>query len=657
MAETLGPYTLERRIGSGGMADVFLARGPAGVCVVKRPHPQLATNPDFIRMFLDEASLLAQLTHPGIARVFDLGHQGDVYYLAMEYVPGFDLMTISLEYERQGEFIAPELAARVVADAAAALHDAHEAKGARGQPLNIVHRDVSPHNILVSTAGAVKLIDFGVARQSAARHRTAAGLVKGKYPYMAPEQISGQPIDRRADVYALGLVLYELLTNARAIQGEQEIEQIDNARLSRIRPIEQLRPNVPESLRRILAGCLHPEAAGRYATAQKVQLDLETWLRMEGKVVGQEDLLRLFRVVAADPAHQLPHAGLSGFTPGGLTPSDLARATTEEVAFPYGAPGTSAPGLPGASGVPRREVPLPMPSPQPVSPSKPGAPAGAPLPLSQVALPDTLPSMPQSAAPPLLPEPDPALRPTLVPPPTVDAPNPFAPAPAPARRSNAPWIAGGAAVLVLAAVAAFWLTGQEQREPVAPATLVAQPPSPAPAPAPPAPPPEPQVAVQPPAPGPAPRPDPAPRPTPPPAKKAELLVSPALDAEILLDGVRLQGGSAKLEPGKHTVVLKARDFGFQHTATRTVKAGEVWFVAPNVGELAVEVSPFGTLRINGVEIFKGYSAKTLRLWEGRYQLEAENQQTGQKLSRTVAVQGGQVHRESFNLLPPGGVSP
>ncbi|MEW6433673.1 MAG: serine/threonine-protein kinase [Myxococcota bacterium] len=303
MADRLGPYTLDKRIGAGGMADVFLARGPMGVCVVKRPHPQLCANAEFVRMFLDEASLLAQLHHPGIAQIFDLGHVRGVYYLAMEYVPGFDLMTISLEHERHGELIAPELCARIVADAAAALHYAHEARGKNGQPLNIVHRDVSPHNILLSTTGVVKLIDFGVARASTATHRTQAGFVKGKYPYMSPEQITGQDIDRRVDVYALGLVLYELLTNVRAIAGNTELEQIENARSARIRPIEQIRPNTPVPLRQILGGCLHPSPNGRYPTADHLRVDLEKYLQLVRQPVGQEDLLRLFRVVAAEVSH------------------------------------------------------------------------------------------------------------------------------------------------------------------------------------------------------------------------------------------------------------------------------------------------------------------------------------------------------------------
>ncbi len=306
MAEQLGPYLLETRIGSGGMADVFLARGPSGVCVVKRPHPHLCANPEFVRMFLDEASLLAQLHHPGIAHIFDLGQSAGVYYLAMEYVPGFDLMTISLEHERQGEFMAADLAAKVIADAAGALDYAHRAVGKSGKPLHIIHRDVTPHNILVSTSGEVKVIDFGVARAAKSMHQTAAGLVKGKYPYMSPEQITGQAIDHRVDIYALGLVLYELLTNARAIAGELEFEQIDNARSARIKPVEQLRPNVPEQLRQILGQALHPQPSGRYQTAAQMQSDLLNFLKTGRHVVGREDLVRLFRVVAAEASHQLP---------------------------------------------------------------------------------------------------------------------------------------------------------------------------------------------------------------------------------------------------------------------------------------------------------------------------------------------------------------
>lgn len=360
MAETLGPYTLDKRIGAGGMADVFLAHGPRGVCVIKRPHPHLCANEDFVRMFLDEAAILASLHHPNIAEIFDLGQVNGAFYLAMEYVPGFDLMTISLEHERQGELMAPELCARIVADVAGALHSAHDAKHPKtGQALNLIHRDVTPHNVLLSTTGVVKLIDFGVARAATATHRTQAGLVKGKYPYMAPEQITGQDIDRRVDVYALGLVLYELLTNTRAIAGNTEVEQIDNARASRIRPIEQLRPNLPMPLRQILASCVHPDRDGRYPTALALKEDLEKYLRFVGQPIGQEDLLRLFRVVAAEVAHlepgtppQLSPAEAQHTWSGARTeqeiPSDpgAAAAGHEELGFAPTAPSMRVPAIP-----------------------------------------------------------------------------------------------------------------------------------------------------------------------------------------------------------------------------------------------------------------------------------------------------------------------
>ena len=651
MAEPLGPYTLERRIGSGGMADVFLARGPMGVCVIKRPHPHLVHNPDFIRMFLDEASLLAQLSHPGIARVFDLGHQGDVYYLAMEYVPGFDLMTISLEYERQAEWVSPELAARVVADAATALHYAHEAQGARGQPLNIIHRDVSPHNILLATSGAVKVIDFGVAKQSSAMHRTGAGLVKGKYPYMAPEQVTGQKIDRRVDVYALGLVLYELLANSRAIEGDTEVDQIDNARASKIRPIEQVRANVPEPLRRVLAGCLHPDPAGRYPTANDLALDLETWLRMEGRVVGKDDLLRLFRLVAADPTHQLPHAGLPGFAADG---SDEGRATTEEVAFPYGAPGGSGPARPVP--VPRGDVPLPQPSPQPVPSSKPGA-AAAPIPPQELALPDTMPSLRKIEVPgPQAPtDPDPSLRPTLVPSPTTENQPPVAPAPPtaeqPARaKSNALLIAAAILVFVGGVLLTVRLLSPQKPVEGPPPVAVQKPPPEPPRPLPPVPGPDPGSAVPIPEPvvlrPPEPKPPPKPLSSP---EKARLSVSPGADAEVLLDGAPLAGLSAELKPGKHTVVLKARDSGATFKATKSVKAGESWLVSPGIAEVAVTIVPFGTLRVGGTEVFKGLSFKELKLWPGTYELEAENKELGKAQQKAVTVKDGDTLNLEFNL--------
>lgn len=343
-------------------------------------------------MFLDEAAILASLHHPNIAEIFDLGQVNGAFYLAMEYVPGFDLMTISLEHERQGELMAPELCARIVADVAGALHSAHDAKHPKtGQPLNLIHRDVTPHNVLLSTTGVVKLIDFGVARAATATHRTQAGLVKGKYPYMAPEQITGQDIDRRVDVYALGLVLYELLTNTRAIAGNTEVEQIDNARASRIRPIEQLRPNLAMPLRQILASCVHPDRDGRYPTALAVKEDLEKYLRFVGQPIGQEDLLRLFRVVAAEVAHLEPG------TPPQLSPAEAQHTwagarTEQEIPSDPGAaaaPGQEALGFaPTAPSLRLPAIPAPLPPPVPSQvapgPTEPQMKASAtPLPPSQ----------------------------------------------------------------------------------------------------------------------------------------------------------------------------------------------------------------------------------------------------------------------------------
>jgi eukaryotic-like serine/threonine-protein kinase len=305
MAEQLGRFALLNRIGSGGMAEVFLARGPAGMCVVKKMHARIAEDPDLVRMFLDEASLAAQLSHPGIARVFDLGESNGNYYFAMEYVPGFDLYTILEENLARKIFMEAEVAGRIAADLAGALHHAHEAVGARGQKLGIVHRDVSPQNILISTQGQVKLIDFGVARASQKLHQTRAGLVKGKAAYMAPEQVVGAAIDRRVDVYALGLVMFEMLTNHRAIVGEQEMEIILNARAGKLNELTEFRHDIPDQFRTIMMRCLSFRADNRPPTADHVRLELESWLEQTSRPVSRNQLAALLKVVPADPTHHI----------------------------------------------------------------------------------------------------------------------------------------------------------------------------------------------------------------------------------------------------------------------------------------------------------------------------------------------------------------
>ncbi len=617
MSETLGPYELQKRIGAGGMADVFLAKGPNGTCVVKRPHAHLCANPDFVRMFLDEAAILAQLHHPNIAQIFDLGAVKGVYYLAMEYVPGFDLMTISLEHERQGELMAAELCARIVADAAGALHFAHEARDRNGQPLNIIHRDVSPHNILLSTQGLVKLIDFGVARANSATHRTQAGLVKGKYPYMSPEQIVGGEIDRRVDVYALGLVLYELLTNVRAIAGATEVEQIDNARSARIRPIEQLRPNLTMPLRQIVAGCLHPDVNGRYPTALAVKEDLEKYLSYERHVVGQEDLLRLFRVVAAESGHLSP------------TDPELPSKLTER----------------------EQVAPLVLSGPESLTDDQ--ALGFSP---TQPSLKQTMPPYVGSKSPPPLVPPKGAIGPIAL---TQQIPT---------RPSRAKWLLPVAA-LVLAGVALVLLRqtshsegGHDGETPVADvvdagtqAPLVVAPQGAEDAGG--------EVVVR--------APDAVDSGTllaeqdPPPARPVDeatvhkasvLFVDIDPPCEISVDG-QSYGRLPELElmPGRHVISMVNASLGFSRRITVDLKPGDrkPLVMRASKGKLHVDIVPFGELRIDGVMVASTTSFKESELWEGTHVVEAVLRQEGQppkKKTLKVDVKGGQETKVSLSFM-------
>lgn len=217
MGATFGRYVLDRWLAQGGMANIFLATyaGPLGFereVVLKVILPDFAHNPGFISMFLDEARLAARLNHPNIVQVHDLGQVGGYLFIAMEYVRGPSLSRLVTRARKQGRRIPVQLAIFIVSELLEALSYAHLRRDRDGQPLHIVHRDVNPQNVLVSFDGQVKLTDFGVAKARSNLYETRPGVVIGKYSHMAPEQVSGQPVDERADVFAVGTMLYELLT-------------------------------------------------------------------------------------------------------------------------------------------------------------------------------------------------------------------------------------------------------------------------------------------------------------------------------------------------------------------------------------------------------------------------------------------------------------
>ena len=302
--EQLGRYVLEKRLAQGGMAEVFLARqrGPGGyekTCVVKRMLPHLSEDVTFLEMFLDEARLAARLAHPGIAQILDFGHERDTYYLALEYVNGQNLKTVLEHRLKKGRPVPLPVAARLTALVAQALDYAHHAVDEKGVPLDLIHRDVSPQNIMVGVTGDVKLIDFGIAKAATDSHRTVAGTLKGKYAYMSPEQLRSQKVDQRTDIYALGLVLYELITSRPAVPPNENMNALLMAAAQRrYAPIDQFRPETPKGLRQVLDRALALEPADRFQKARDMGDQLEEWLQSSGIRVKPADLAEL----VTDPA-------------------------------------------------------------------------------------------------------------------------------------------------------------------------------------------------------------------------------------------------------------------------------------------------------------------------------------------------------------------
>src|SRR3954466_16349490 len=253
MTAPIGKYKLVRLIASGGMAEVYLARqaGAAGfekmVCL-KRILPHLARDKQFVDMFLNEARLAAQRDHPNIVSIFDLGEANGNYFIAMEFIDGPSLRAVAKRASERGERLPIAEIVQIVCMAAAALHYAHEWTGDDGKPLGLVHRDISPDNILVHRNGVAKVVDFGIAKAANSGGATRTGTLKGKVAYMPPEQLRGEPLDRRADVFALGVVLYELLAGKRPWEGDSEGALISQIMSEEPQPLSELRPDAPEEL-------------------------------------------------------------------------------------------------------------------------------------------------------------------------------------------------------------------------------------------------------------------------------------------------------------------------------------------------------------------------------------------------------------------------
>ena len=277
-----GPYLLVRRLARGGMAEVFLAqqRGLEGFdrrLAVKRILPHLADTPDFVRMFLKEAQLAAQLNHPNIVHIYDFGKVDRDYFIAMEFIDGVHAGQL-FKHAAQ-EKLPPALVARLGADAAAALHHAHELRGATGGPIGLVHRDVSPANLMVSFDGVAKLCDFGIAKAAAiTEDLTSPGQVKGKYAYMSPEQTTASPLDGRSDVFSLGIVLWELLAGRPIVTRGDAVEAMRQIRDGNLPAISLVAPTTPPPLAKALTWALQKRREDR-PSAMELAHALETFVK------------------------------------------------------------------------------------------------------------------------------------------------------------------------------------------------------------------------------------------------------------------------------------------------------------------------------------------------------------------------------------------
>ena len=283
----LGRYEIVKHLAQGGMADVLLARA-SGIegferhVVIKRIRAEVAGDARYVAMFLDEARLAASLHHHNIVGVNDIGEEHGEYFFAMEYLHGEDARRLLSAVNKRGEHIPIEHVITIVTAAAAGLHHAHEQRGPDRKPLGIVHRDVSPANIMIGYDGSVKVADFGIAKAEQRSTETRTGTLKGKIAYMSPEQCAGEDVDRRSDVFSLGIVLYELVTTRRLFKGDNDFLTMTAIVHGQIPPPSTYRPDLPRTLEAIILKALARHRDDRYATADDLRIALEQFANDAG---------------------------------------------------------------------------------------------------------------------------------------------------------------------------------------------------------------------------------------------------------------------------------------------------------------------------------------------------------------------------------------
>src|SRR3954452_8779554 len=291
-----GKYLLLERIAVGGMAEVFVAKafgveGFERLLAIKKILPTMGEDPEFIHMFVDEARIAVRLQHRNIVQVLELGKHDDNLYIAMEYVSGRDLRQLMERYRKRQEPMPLPQACLIVAEVCEALDHAHHKRDAQGRPMGIVHRDVSPQNVLVGFEGEVKLIDFGIAKAESRLSRTQSGILKGKFSYMSPEQVKGHELDGRSDVYACGILLWELVNGEKLFTGDSDVAVLEKAGRGLVAPPR----TCPPELCRVILKALAADPAQRYQAASEFHDDLRRFTVSGGAVFGARQLAEWLR--------------------------------------------------------------------------------------------------------------------------------------------------------------------------------------------------------------------------------------------------------------------------------------------------------------------------------------------------------------------------